>query len=306
MLPPRAFLWLFAMASLGACAPEAGEPVDEDTGSSASRLAARPGDPVARGRLTLIAPQPGQSVFGEAILTSGATDALHLRTDADSAVWDLGDSAKEAPSAAPAGASGAPAPCADGANNPLGYKVGGRLDWWFHAASTPAQSSVDNVEAALTQAARNITQSRNSCGMSDLVGVTQSYRGRTGKPTQIGADASCSGTGDGQNTVGFGDLPDGVLGLACVFYDGDGKVVEADIRLNKVESHWYAVKPSSCSGRYSVEGVATHEFGHVFGLGHVGESGHGNLTMSPQINGPCQSTEASLGRGDVLGLRALY
>lgn len=306
MLSSRLGLSLTVLALATACAPGTDDLVDENTDHSSSRLAAHPGDPVARGRLTLIAPQPGHSVFGEAILTSGATDALHLRTDDESAVWDLGDAAPEAPSAGPMGESGPPAPCADNAKNLLGYHVDTRLDWYFQAASTPSQNSVDKVEAALKQAARNITQSNNSCGMADLVSVAQSYRGRTGKPTQIGADASCSGSGDGQSTVGFGDLPDGVLGLACVFYDGDGKVVEADIRLNKVESHWYAVKPASCAGRYSVEGVATHEFGHVFGLGHVGEAGHGNLTMSPQINGPCQSAEATLGRGDVFGLRALY
>ena len=50
----------------------------------------------------------------------------------------------------------------------------------------------------------------------------------------------------------------------------------------------------------------THERGHTFGLNHVAETGHGNLTMSPLINGPCQINERTLGRGDVLGLDRKY
>ena len=54
------------------------------------------------------------------------------------------------------------------------------------------------------------------------------------------------------------------------------------------------------------QGVQTHEYGHAFGMGHVSEADHGNLTMSTNINGAWSNFEASLGRGDVLGLRSLY
>ena len=50
----------------------------------------------------------------------------------------------------------------------------------------------------------------------------------------------------------------------------------------------------------------THERGHTFGLNHVAESGHGNLTMSTIINGTCQASERTLGRGDVIGLDRKY
>ena len=55
-----------------------------------------------------------------------------------------------------------------------------------------------------------------------------------------------------------------------------------------------------------MEALVTHEVGHAYGLGHVGEANHGRQTMSTFIDGLCENQEATLGRGDVLGLRDLY
>jgi hypothetical protein len=77
--------------------------------------------------------------------------------------------------------------------------------------------------------------------------------------------------------------------------------------LNKTYRRW-TTDPNarSCRGSYDLQSTVTHERGHTFGLGHVSESSHGNLTMSDRSNGPCQSSERSLGRGDVLGLGNKY
>lgn len=68
----------------------------------------------------------------------------------------------------------------------------------------------------------------------------------------------------------------------------------------------WALSLAGCSGELMMESLVTHEVGHAFGLGHVGESKHGRLTMSVYIDGLCENQEATLGRGDVLGLEALY
>lgn len=316
-----------------ACAPPGEEAPggEEDTGRGEHRLDVRPGDRVEVHGVRVLAPQPNTGIWSEIIREDGTTETLHLRTRDDGVVFLVDDTlsdeaidedahAEEAAGegtdegseggvaseeAGEASVGSAPGPCADRGRNPLPYKWTQPYRWKFFAPSTPSSMSKDNVERKLKRAANNITASRNSCGIADQVGATNVYQGRTQKGPGLRADGTCTST-DGLNSVGFGDLPQGVLGVACTWYDGNHAAIESDVRFNKVDHKWYAVKPSSCSGRYSLEAVATHELGHVFGLGHVGESGHGNLTMSPQINGACQNAESTLGRGDVIGLRNKY
>src|SRR5207248_703640 len=103
---------------------------------------------------------------------------------------------------------------------------------------------------------------------------TNLYKGRTTRSTGIVATSTtvtCVKT-DGFNTIGFGALPGKILGITCYWYDGTGAAIEADMKLDG-QRKWFAAPavPGGCSGIYSVRGVATHEFGHVFGLGHVAE-----------------------------------
>ena len=122
-------------------------------------------------------------------------------------------------------------------------------------------------------------------------------------PANISNASEC-GERDGVSVVAFGDLAPTDLGMSC-WWSMDGRTIEADIKLNRVEYGWVLAVPLGCVLRWSVEAVATHEFGHAFGLDHVAEATHRDLTMSPLIS-PCQHQETTLGRGDLLGLQARY
>ena len=103
--------------------------------------------------------------------------------------------------------------------------------------------------------------------------------------------------------VAFGDLPSSTLGFTCWWFIGS-RTIEADTVLNK-HDFTFVLTTRDCVNAYILEGVATHEFGHVFGLGHVNQQKHASLTMSPQIYS-CDPSDSTLGLGDMEGLERLY
>ena len=194
-------------------------------------------------------------------------------------------------------------PCGDFAYHLNGSRWTTTLRWSFRALSTPKGVRRGAAAAALQRAARNIVTGHNNCDLADRISATERYLGRTTSPTDINDDATC-GTPDGRNEVGFGRLPATDMALTC-WWTRNGHTVEADVKLNKAFFSWTARVRPGCSLTWSIEDVATHEFGHAFGLDHVAEVPHGNLTMSPFI-APCQNGETTLGLGDIRGLERKY
>jgi len=208
--------------------------------------------------------------------------------------------------AAPAGAGGAVRPlppCRDRAYNLSSSKWIGPMRWWFRASSTPKGVPRSSAQAALRRAASNIASGRNNCGLPDHISATQRFIGRTSRATDVTDSGTC-GPPDGRSVVGFGSLPSGFLALTC-WWIRDGHTVEADIKLNKATFRWVPVARRGCVLNWSIEAVATHEFGHAFGLAHVYGTVNDRLTMDPLI-APCQNSQATLGLGDVRGLQAKY
>ena len=176
------------------------------------------------------------------------------------------------------------------------------LAWSFRASSTPAGLNASDVLAVIKKSFRNMVSGRNDCGMPDNISATHRYLGTTSVKPGVSSSGACLGR-DGRNVVGFGSLGGYYSGYTCIWWEGDA-IVEMDMRLD-TNTAW-ALSLATCSGELMMEALVTHEAGHALGLGHVGENRHGRQTMSVYIDGLCENQEAVLGRGDMLGLAALY
>jgi hypothetical protein len=249
------------------------------------------------GAAETIVPPAGEVVLAEALLEDGSAELLVLETDGEGRVWEYQPVEHSIDQPVPL-ALGA---CSDGAHSFLPWRWSSTFKWKFYAASTPSYLSAAAVEGALRNATDAVTHSRNDCGLADQVGARHQYLGRSSSPVSSGGP--CGGR-NGVSNVGFGDLRPGVLAVTCTYSSG-GRAVESDLRFNRA-FRWYTREPSGCSRAWSIAGVAVHERGHTFGLGHVTpQATHASLTMSPAI-APCTKADATLGLGDVRGLRRKY
>lgn len=270
--------------------------------------------------VSAVVPQRGTGIYAEALTTEGAQELLLYRSeDGALSVARAGDDvAREEALSQSASArsegeaarrivprASSPGECADRARKGYTWRVSHYMRWSFNARSTPSELSKSGAANAIRRGGRNVYDSVNRCRMGDRVPSNLIYEGTTTRSVGISTGARCLTT-DGKSVVGFGTLPRGYLGATCTSYysqDGWDRPMASDIRVNKALYRW-TNRPfaPSCRGRYDLESTITHERGHTFGLDHVSEQYHGNLTMSPTTEGACQSSERTLGRGDVLGL----
>jgi hypothetical protein len=329
-VPALASLLVLAacVSSAVALAPDA-----VDASAAVGRAIERPssGRAISVDGIAFDVPNPGFGVGASETHPDGSTTDILVTTDLDGRVTVTRDApsaetpaveapaveapAVEAPAAeTPAAAAGSTsaktavsAACSDPKYTLTGSAWRSPFHWSFKASSTPINlaegpGGVAAVEATLKHAVGNITHERNDCGRPDTVSARAIYDGRTNLGTHIGTNAACNRT-DGHNVIAFGDLPSSTLGFTCWWFIGT-RTIEADTVLNR-HDFTFVLTTQGCSGEYILEGVATHEFGHVFGLGHVNQDKHAALTMSPQIY-PCDPSDETLGLGDMMGLERLY
>ena len=261
-------------------------------------------------------PEPGTGIYAEVVTTEGPQELL-VTHEKDGSIGlshtgpdlDAGDSQDQAqPFSTDRSASSTSKGCGDRAYNNLRYKVESGLRYKYNRGTTPSELSRRGATNAIRGGTINITNTRNPCRLGDRVPVGFSYAGKTARRADVGS-GRCTKS-DGQSVVSFGRLSKGTLGITCTIFqirNGLDKVIASDLQINKTSAKW-TTNPSarSCRRKYDLKGLVTHERGHTFGLGHVSERYHGALTMSPFVEGYCQTSERSLGRGDVIGLARKY
>lgn len=270
--------------------------------------------------VSAVPPPPGTGIYAENLTTEGAQELLLFRAEDGTLTVDhAGDEVEREKALAQAAlptlgreetaatqVSGrSSGECADGAYEGWEWRVSNYMRWKFNARSTPSELARRGAAKAIQRGGRNVFDTVNRCRLGDRVPSTLIYEGTTSRGVNISTGARCLSSDD-ESVVGFGALPRGSLGMTCVSYvpqDGWDRPTASDTRVNKARYRW-TTRPQarSCRGSYDLESTISHERGHTFGLGHVSETHHPNLTMSPLTNGPCQNSERTLGRGDVLGL----
>ncbi|MCH9688897.1 MAG: matrixin family metalloprotease [Deltaproteobacteria bacterium] len=258
-------------------------------------------------------PEPGSMLAIDIMYEDGGTTSATLAHDTDGRVRIIhpDDHLLGLPEGTAAACAGK---CQDqsfsyvfGNNTPAKWKS--RLNWRYRHANSPVGKTA--AINAFKNGAVAVPKSRNSCNMADQVSATQSYKGETNVVPSVGVSSGtifckAAQSQDGINVIGWGPLPGSTLAVTCTRAIGDGavaRITDMDMRYDKAVK-WYTGNnpPASCTDRFSLRGVATHEFGHAYGLGHTSQC---NLVMAP-ATGDCTSVNRVFGRGDVKGLRSLY
>lgn len=163
----------------------------------------------------------------------------------------------------------------------------------------PTGAKVSKV-AAIQRGAEAWTGTITACGQTVQSTAAQEYLGTATQKPAVTADGGC-GTSNRTSVVGWGKLPSKTLALTCIWSFTDGVAFETDQR-NSTSHRWGST--STCSGnRFDLRGIATHEWGHSYGLGHTAQKS--GLVMKPSST-VCDTAQRTLGLGDVRGIAALY
>jgi hypothetical protein len=270
-----------------------------------------------------IVPPAGKGVYAEGYgeLNTQSLDIAHeesgdvrLTFVGDDRLLDLsGDTEPgDAQEAGPAGTGSFAPECLQDDGARLDYKESDDLKWFINTSTIPSGLSETAVRSALIAAENHLEQGYTDCDSTVSPGNSPSgaqgtYSGTTTAVANYDGD-NCTGD-DGVNTISFRRDSDGTwvaVNCAWRFLDYFEEVTETDNVFNT--RYAFTTNPSvlaGCSGAYDIEAVHTHERGHTFGLGHVSETYAGGQTMSTNINGTCQDSERTLGRGDLLTLYSI-
>ncbi|AND17965.1 hypothetical protein C5C18_01880 [Rathayibacter tritici] len=318
-----------ALVTLGAAAPASasGPACPTDTIIDGSRLASISpecsfaGDQVNVGGVVMSIPNPGASVRASSAVAAGyqdVPDVVVYRAGNGGVAAVAGDqefgsegtlaalrseNSAVAASARPSAVSTLDsAPVVPGCDDRTAYKLSGEkwagaYEWSYNNTGSPVTSGVARIQDALDTVTGGVTR----CGSDVDLTATHRYLGTSTNSVDVTKAGGCS-EGDDRSTIGWGELSSKYLATTCS-WSQDGIIVSSDIKFNN-RAPWWDNTGRACQGKtYDLQGTATHEAGHVFGLDHVAPATH--QVMKPASD-PCEYSQEKLGAGDAEGLKRLY
>ncbi|MFI0482564.1 matrixin family metalloprotease [Actinomadura sp. 9N215] len=254
--------------------------------------------------LTATVPADGTSLVAHSLRTSGAA-GLRIGVDDRAGEITITTRGGRVPEGRPRTSRAPLDPCRDGTHRtePSTWPKGGTVEWRYHPGTTGLPMS--GVAKGISNMVLANTDCTDERRFTPPPNVGERYSGISSNGPNVTPEASC-GSRDRVNTFGWKSLTGAesdVLAATCIWFRGTS-TVETDMALQEHAKSWWTT--GTCTaGSYSVEAVATHEAGHVLGLGHVEGADHSNLTMTPAV-ASCDNGPATLGKGDYDGLIALY
>jgi hypothetical protein len=263
------------------------------------------GRTVVAGHASAVVPPDGMSVAGSGIGASGEVAGLEVDNYGGVVRVSLGAAAGRTD---PSVAARAPRACQDKTFHLYGSRHAWRspVHWKINVAKTPKRDDKTTVVNQIRKGNQNMRTGHNQCGKPAIDTPASLYGGRTTVNPNIRPgvnDGATCGQFNRNNVVGFGNLPGLLFGWTCIWWSSTGPLMGVDIMLGR-QKEMVTKLPSNCSNRWDFEGIATHEWGHGYGLAHTGP-GHANLTMQ-HLAKVCSTYQRTLGLGDWLGLQKLY
>jgi hypothetical protein len=323
-------LILSAFGVTASAAEPTGPDHSSDEMSPDEEATLEPGDLVNDHGVGVVVPPAGDGVHAEALLSNGGVQELEIETLPDGTVHVDHYGSEAASSTADTGAedqSQAIAPCSDATYRLYPWDMVGRASiyWYLNGTSVPSSLTVSEARAGIQTGAMNMATGHNDCGLSNTINAPLPVDGGT---TTLSANMALDANGNGYcstpdiySVVDFGPLQTGWAGAECTHFNSvDHVYYAADIRFSSAMTWFTGPLPGgsqqacnnlSGSTRRDLTGVATHEWGHAYGLDHaavlaVDQIKHLNLTMSTIGKSGCSVAMRTLGKGDILGMEAKY
>ena len=257
---------------------------------------------IGTAQMGVLVPAAGESVTETTLTTSGDYQLSVVNSNGQLAATTSSPSTQaEGPASAAVSPAADPA-CSQTSWSPLGYTWKATVKWYFNESTATSRAGLNGADAttAIRAGNTNMTTGVNNCGLpTGSFSAHGAYQGTTSKFANINSAGSCL-TRDSQNTVSFGPFNNtSTLAVTCDWYSG-ATILETDTYFG---SNVGLVTSCPSSGaKYDLETVATHEWGHSYGLDHATDV---DEVMYPTVM-PCPSVRRHLGLGDWNGMDALY